>query len=54
MASDSLSDFDFSVYRRPELFEKIGALISVPRTLTMIVKCGLVSVVPIAAVWWLT
>lgn len=44
MAKDSQSEFDFSVYRKPELFEKIGALISVPRTLVTIAKCGLAAV----------
>jgi hypothetical protein len=41
MANASQAELDFSAYRKPELFERIGALISVPRTLATIAMCGL-------------
>ena len=43
--ADASPELDFAKYRRPELAEQIASLISLPKTLGTILRCGGVTLV---------
>ncbi len=53
-AADELENVDFSVYRKPELAEKIASLIDVPQAIVTVVKwVAFINFVMWTVLWWI-